>query len=115
MPLTPEQQAEIAAARADLAVTARATAPGIEPWLHQAIPVLDHGFIRIVDYMGDDAAIVQAARVSYGAGCHGEGGAGGGDFGLLFGRERHMLGLGSRAVRDSSPPYLALERKADAI
>ncbi len=68
MPLTPEQQAEIAAARADLHVTARAVAPGIEPWLHQAIPVLDHGFIRVVDYMGDDAAIVQAARVSYGAG-----------------------------------------------
>jgi thymidylate synthase (FAD) len=68
MPLTPEQQAEIAAARADVKVTARAISPGIEPWLHQAIPVLDHGFIRVVDYMGDDAAIVQAARVSYGAG-----------------------------------------------
>ena len=68
MPLTPEQQAEIAAARADVKVTARAIAPGIEPWLHQAVPVLDHGFIRVVDYMGDDAAIVQAARVSYGAG-----------------------------------------------
>lgn len=68
MPLTPEQQAEIAASRADVKVTARAIAPGIEPWLHQAVPVLDHGFIRVVDYMGDDAAIVQAARVSYGAG-----------------------------------------------
>ncbi len=68
MTLTPEQQAEIAAARADLHVTARAVSPGMEPWLHQAIPVLDHGFIRVVDYMGDDAAIVQAARVSYGAG-----------------------------------------------
>jgi thymidylate synthase (FAD) len=68
MPLTPEQQAEIAAARADVKVTARAVAPGMEPWLHQAIPVLDHGLIRVVDYMGDDAAIVQAARVSYGAG-----------------------------------------------
>ena len=32
------------------------------------IKVLDHGFIRVVDYMGDDAAIVQAARVSYGKG-----------------------------------------------
>ncbi|MBL8003506.1 MAG: FAD-dependent thymidylate synthase [Candidatus Kapabacteria bacterium] len=30
--------------------------------------VLDHGFVRLVDYMGDDNAIVQAARVSYGAG-----------------------------------------------
>jgi thymidylate synthase (FAD) len=31
-------------------------------------PVLDDGFVRVVDYMGDDAAVVQAARVSYGAG-----------------------------------------------
>ena len=68
MPLTPEQQAEIAAARAQQEPTGRVVAPGMEPWLHQAIPVLDHGFIRVVDYMGDDAAIVQAARVSYGAG-----------------------------------------------
>ncbi len=32
------------------------------------IPVLDHGFVRVIDYMGDDAAVVQAARVSYGRG-----------------------------------------------
>src|SRR4051812_14453666 len=31
-------------------------------------PVLDHGFVRVVDFMGDDDAIVQAARISYGAG-----------------------------------------------
>ncbi len=68
MPLTPEQQAEIAAARADVKPTARTVSAGIEPWLHRAVPVLDHGFIRVVDYMGDDAAIVQAARVSYGQG-----------------------------------------------
>ena len=48
--------------------TRRAVAPGLEARLGEAIPVLDHGFIRLVDYMGDDAAIVQAARVSYGAG-----------------------------------------------
>ena len=36
--------------------------------LFQAVPVLDHGFVRVIDYMGDDAAIVQAARVSYGRG-----------------------------------------------
>jgi thymidylate synthase (FAD) len=36
--------------------------------LFRPIPVLDHGFVRLVDYMGDDAAIVQAARVSYGSG-----------------------------------------------
>jgi thymidylate synthase (FAD) len=68
MALTDEQQAEIDASRADVKVTARAVAAGMEPWLHKAVPVLDHGFVRVVDYMGDDAAIVQAARVSYGAG-----------------------------------------------
>jgi thymidylate synthase (FAD) len=40
----------------------------LEDLLFQAIPVLDHGFVRVIDYMGDDAAIVQAARVSYGRG-----------------------------------------------
>jgi thymidylate synthase (FAD) len=68
MPLTPEQQAEIQSARADAAPTRRAVAPGLEERLFEAIPVLDHGFVRVVDYMGDDAAIVQAARVSYGRG-----------------------------------------------
>ena len=48
--------------------TKRAVAPGIEELLYKPIPVLDHGFVRVVDYMGDDSAIVQAARVSYGAG-----------------------------------------------
>src|SRR5205814_3910412 len=45
-----------------------ATVPAMEALLYQPIPVLDHGFIRVIDYMGDDAAVVQAARVSYGAG-----------------------------------------------
>jgi thymidylate synthase (FAD) len=36
--------------------------------LDKELPVLDHGFVRLVDYMGSDAAIVQAARVSYGEG-----------------------------------------------
>ena len=48
--------------------TRRATSPALEKILYDAIPVLDHGFIRVIDYMGDDAAIVQAARVSYGRG-----------------------------------------------
>lgn len=48
--------------------TKRATSPALEEILYDPIPVLDHGFIRVVDYMGDDAAIVQAARVSYGRG-----------------------------------------------
>ena len=48
--------------------TRRETAPALEAILGKELPVLDHGFVRVVDYMGDDAAIVQAARVSYGAG-----------------------------------------------
>ena len=46
----------------------RPTVPALEELLFRAIPVLDHGFIRVIDYMGDDTAIVQAARVSYGRG-----------------------------------------------
>jgi thymidylate synthase (FAD) len=68
MPLTDDQLAEIAAARATPRPTLRAVAEGMEKHLYLAHPVLDHGFIRVIDYMGDDAAIVQAARVSYGAG-----------------------------------------------
>ncbi|MDO5646594.1 FAD-dependent thymidylate synthase [Paracoccus sp. (in: a-proteobacteria)] len=68
MPLTPEQQAEIDSQRANPHHTLRAVAPGMEQHLYVAHPVLDHGFIRVVDYMGDDAAICQAARVSYGRG-----------------------------------------------
>ena len=48
--------------------TGRPTVPALEAILGQPLPVLDHGFVRVVDYMGDDAAIAQAARVSYGAG-----------------------------------------------
>jgi thymidylate synthase (FAD) len=47
---------------------ARPTVPEADAILGQPIRVLDHGFVRLIDYMGDDAAIVQAARVSYGAG-----------------------------------------------
>ena len=68
MALTTEQQQEIEAARAGTAPTRRPTVPALEALLFQALPVLDHGFVRVVDYMGDDAAIVQAARVSYGRG-----------------------------------------------
>ena len=68
MPLTAEQQAEIEAQRAAQHRTRRVCVPALEEILYQAIPVLDHGFIRVVDYMGDDSAIVQAARVSYGKG-----------------------------------------------
>ncbi len=48
--------------------TRRPTVGAMEERLFHLSPVLDHGFVRLVDYMGDDGAIVQAARVSYGAG-----------------------------------------------
>jgi thymidylate synthase (FAD) len=66
--LTPEQEAETEAQRAQRSTTVRPTVAALEELLYQPIPVLDHGFIRVIDYMGDDAAIVQAARVSYGRG-----------------------------------------------
>jgi thymidylate synthase (FAD) len=68
MRLTEDQTAEIAALRAQSGQTLRPTVPALEALLYQAIPVLDHGLIRVIDYMGDDAAIIQAARVSYGRG-----------------------------------------------
>ncbi|MGI4955550.1 MAG: FAD-dependent thymidylate synthase [Janthinobacterium lividum] len=68
MALTQDQLAEIAAHRDATAPTRRATVPALEALLYEAMPVLDHGFVRVVDYMGDDGAVVQAARVSYGRG-----------------------------------------------
>lgn len=68
MSLTSDQQAEIDALRASPRQTLRAVSDGMEAHLYTAVPVLDHGFVRVVDYMGDDAAICQAARVSYGKG-----------------------------------------------
>ena len=67
-PLTPAQQAEIDAQRTQAEATKRPTVPALEEILYQALPVLDRGFVRVVDYMGDDGAVVQAARVSYGKG-----------------------------------------------
>ncbi len=68
MPLTENQHNEIAALRERKAQTGRPTVPALEAILHTAFPILNHGLIRVVDYMGDDNAIVQAARVSYGRG-----------------------------------------------
>ncbi|GHU14468.1 flavin-dependent thymidylate synthase [Alphaproteobacteria bacterium] len=48
--------------------TVRVSSPELEEILYKPIPVLDHGFIRVIDYMGTDSSIVQAARVSYGVG-----------------------------------------------
>ena len=68
MKLTKEQITEIQEQQKQQNKTKRVTAPELEKILYEAIPVLDHGFIRVVDYMGDDTSIVQAARVSYGKG-----------------------------------------------
>jgi thymidylate synthase (FAD) len=68
MTLKVEQEQEIAALRAQATPTRRAVAPALEEILYQPLGVLDRGFVRVIDYMGDDAAIVQAARVSYGRG-----------------------------------------------
>jgi len=68
MKLTKEQIQEIKDQQLQENKTKRVTAPELENLLYEAIPVLDHGFIRVVDYMGNDTSIVQAARVSYGKG-----------------------------------------------
>ncbi len=68
MPLSDGDDAEIQMARATLQPTRRATVEALEDILFEPLPVLDQGFVRVVDYMGDDAAVVQAARVSYGRG-----------------------------------------------
>jgi thymidylate synthase (FAD) len=68
MALTAAQLQELAEARQASAQTRRPTVPALEAMLFEPMPVLDHGFVRVVDYMGDDAAVVQAARVSYGRG-----------------------------------------------
>ena len=68
MTITAQQHAEISTQREASSQTRRATVPALEAMLFEARPVLDHGFVRVIDYMGDDAAVVQAARVSYGRG-----------------------------------------------
>lgn len=68
MTLTEEQKNEIEKQKLSLNETLRATVPELEANLYAVYDVLDHGFVRVIDYMGDDAAIVQAARVSYGQG-----------------------------------------------
>jgi len=68
MKLTKDQIEEIKNQQEQNFSTKRVTVSDLEKILYEAIPVLDHGFIRVVDYMGDDSSIVQAARVSYGKG-----------------------------------------------
>ena len=68
MKLTKEQIAEIKSQQSQNNSTKRVTSPELEKILYEALPALDHGFVRVVDYMGDDTSIVQSARVSYGKG-----------------------------------------------
>ena len=91
MKLTDEEQAALDEARAQQHTTRRPTVPALEERMFQPIPCLDHGFVRLVDYMGDDAAVVQAARVSYGRGTR----AVRGDRGLIryLMRHRHTTPL----------------------
>jgi len=66
--LSEDQTNAIPAARESGQPTLRATVPALEARLYEPVSLLDHGFVRVIDYMGDDHAIVQAARVSYGRG-----------------------------------------------
>ncbi|MDH3665646.1 MAG: FAD-dependent thymidylate synthase [Paracoccaceae bacterium] len=66
--LKAREHTAIAELKSEPKSTYRATVTALEAQLYEFIPVLDHGFIRVMDYMGDDGAIVQAARVSYGQG-----------------------------------------------
>ncbi len=68
MTVNKDQLDEIEALRSSKIETSRVTVPELEKILYQPISVLDHGFVRVIDYMGDDSAIVQSARVSYGKG-----------------------------------------------
>ena len=68
MKLTKEQLLEIKEQQSQQNITKRVTVQHLEKILYDAIPALDHGFVRVIDYMGDDSSIVQSARVSYGKG-----------------------------------------------
>ena len=68
MKLTQEQKKEITDQQSQKNITKRVVSEELEKILYEAVPVLDHGFVRVVDYMGDDTSVVQAARVSYGKG-----------------------------------------------
>ena len=68
MKLTKDQVSEIKNQQSQSNSTKRVTSPDLEKILYEALPALDHGFVRVIDYMGDDTSIVQSARVSYGKG-----------------------------------------------
>jgi hypothetical protein len=91
MTLTPEQEAEIVALRAETRPTLRATVPALEEILYRPIPVLDHGFIRVIDYMGDDFRSAAVDSPSHGQ-CERV-------FGALFDSRSRVLPAGSRSAR----------------
>lgn len=68
MALSEKQIAEMKTQSTEFSQTRRNTVPALDEKLYHPIKLLDHGFLRVIDYMGNDSAIVQAARVSYGAG-----------------------------------------------
>ena len=68
MTLSDQNKKEILEQQNQKNTTKRVISPELEKILYEALPILDHGFIRVVDYMGDDTSIVQSARVSYGKG-----------------------------------------------
>ena len=68
MPVNKDQLAEIEELRSIKSETIRPSSPELESILYKPFNALDHGFVRVIDYMGDDSAIVQSARVSYGKG-----------------------------------------------
>ena len=65
MTISEEDKKSVEAERKKSLTTKRATVEGLENGLFKIFPALDHGLVRVIDYMGDDDAIVQAARVSY--------------------------------------------------
>ena len=61
-------QKEIDSVSRNKFLTKRVISPQLEKVLYKSFKALDHGFVRVIDYMGNDSSIVQAARVSYGKG-----------------------------------------------
>lgn len=68
MNLSEQQRQEIDSLKSQSFTTKRPVSEGLEAMLYEPVPVLDHGFVRVMDYMGNDTSVVQAARLSYGAG-----------------------------------------------
>jgi thymidylate synthase (FAD) len=68
MTLNQQQLLEIEELRKQSNQTKRPVSLELEEILYEPFYALDHGFVRVIDYMGNDNAIVQSARVSYGSG-----------------------------------------------